>query len=321
MAKTPKKRAPEPPIDEDCLFTPPMKQNLRAELKEALMKRNALTAKSQSKVIAILDDMGSSPDTTLTKPSELRRMAIEEIVTSEKRYLQQLEILIEYFINPIKDQKLIDIKTHTALFGQVEMIYNLNKELLNELENDLDNVSKAFLRLAPFFKLYSVYAFDYKSSLLLLQDLSTKNQVFKKFIDDTETRPEVQMKLNSLMITPIQRVPRYKLLLQQVQLYTSPSEPDHKNLNESIKEIENTVQHINSVVEDQEHTQSMINLQNSLVHRSPSIVKPSRRIIKEGVLSRMLPSGAQQKYYCVLMSDIFMYCKALKVKFFLFPFY
>lgn len=283
MTRTPKKKlAPVPPTqqnDDESLFTPPAKQNFRTELRDAIMKRNLLTAKSKSKAIAILDDMDSSPDVTPVKPSELRRRAIEEIRQSEKRYISQLEILKEFFIIPIKTKRLLDVKTHTSLFGQIEMIYNLNKELLDELEADLNNVSNAFLKLAPFFKLYSVYAFDFKNSLLLLQDETIKNLMFKKFLDDTETRPEVQMKLNSLLITPIQRVPRYKLLLQQVLQYTSPSETDHKVLLESIKEIESTVQHINSVIEDQEHVQSLINLQNSLTNRSPSIVKPSRKIL------------------------------------------
>lgn len=44
---------------------------------------------------------------------------------------------------------------------------------------------------------------------------------------------------------------------------------------ESIKEIENTVQHINSAIEDQDTTQKMINLQNSLINRLPHIVRPS----------------------------------------------
>ncbi|XP_063708858.1 FYVE, RhoGEF and PH domain-containing protein 4 [Culicoides brevitarsis] len=316
MSRTPKKKiAPEPPaqeIDENSLFTPPVKQSFRTELKEALMKRNLLTVGSKNKAIQIIDDMDSSPETTPMKPSELRKRAIEEIRTSERRYLAQLETLRKFFIVPLKEKQLIDTKTHTALFGQIEMIYNLNKELLDELEADLNNVSKAFVKLAPFFKLYSVYAFDFKNALLLLQEESSKDLSFKKFLDDTETRPEVQMKLNSLLITPIQRVPRYKLLLQQVLEYTSPSETDHKILLESIKEIESTVQHINAVIEDQEHVQSLINLQNSLTNRSPSIVKPSRKILKEGALSKVLTSGNGQKYYCVLMSDIFMYCKVLK---------
>lgn len=49
-----------------------------------------------------------------------------------------------------------------------------------------------------------------------------------------------------------------------------------KLLLDSIKEVENTASHINTVVEDQEGTQKLLNLQNSLVHRTPKIVAPSK---------------------------------------------
>lgn len=254
----------------------------------------------------------SSPNREMDKRKNFRLQAIHEIVTSEKTYLQQLEILMEYFVKPLKEQHIIDDVSHTALFGQIEMIHNLNGEFLKELESDMDNVARAFLKMAPFFKLYSVYAFDYRQALLVLQDLLSKNAAFRKFLEINEFRPEVQRKLNSLMIAPIQRVPRYRLLLEQVLLYTSPADADFKLLKESVKQIENTVSHINTCVEDQEVTQMLINIQNSLVNRSPNIVKPSRKVIKEGILHKVTRNGTEIKRYCVLMSDIFMYCKILK---------
>lgn len=159
-----------------------------------------------------------------------RRQAIEEILTSERSYIQHLEKLMNFFVLPLKEKQIITYIQFNALFGQLEMIYNLNRELLVELETNLDNVANAFLRMAPFFKLYSVYAFDYNKAQLILQDLMEKNCQFRKFLEKTESRPEVQMKLISLLITPIQRIPRYRLLLQQVFFYSSPSDADFKIL-------------------------------------------------------------------------------------------
>lgn len=163
--------------------------------------------------------------------------AIEEVIISERNYLGQLELLMKFFVRPIKHQALIDDHTHTFLFGQIEMIYNLNMELLQELEENKEDVAKAFLKIAPFLKLYSVYAFDFRNALLVLQEITSKNSSFRKFKEQTETRPEVQRTLNSLMIVPIQRLPRYKLLLDQVLLYTSPSENDFKLLKGKKKPI------------------------------------------------------------------------------------
>uniref|UniRef100_A0A1A9WEK9 DH domain-containing protein n=1 Tax=Glossina brevipalpis TaxID=37001 RepID=A0A1A9WEK9_9MUSC len=297
--------------------TPETSLSFSRELRQVLQERNLLTAKSRSKVCSMLaGGTGNTP--TLIRSSEVDRrrnfrlQAIQEIVSSEKTYLQQLELLIKYFVKPLKAEKIIDEPSHVALFGQIEMIYNLNGEFLQELESDMDNVAKAFLRMAPFFKLYSVYAFDYRNALLLLQHLVSKNAGFRRFSEMQESRSEVQRKLNSLMIVPIQRVPRYKLLLEQVILYTSPGDTDFKALKQSVKEIESTVSHINSSVEDQEVTQVLINLQNSLVNRTPNIVQPSRKVFKEGILQKITRNGEEIKRYCVLMSDIFMYCKVLK---------
>ncbi|XP_017091147.1 FYVE, RhoGEF and PH domain-containing protein 3 [Drosophila bipectinata] len=286
------------------------------ELRQVLQERNLLTAKSRKKVCSMLDSNNSSPigspNPESGKRLGFRLQAIQEIISSEKSYLEQLELLVNFFVRPLKEQAIIDSSNHTLLFGQIEMIYNLNGEFLKELEANMENVAQAFLKMAPFFKLYSVYAFDYRGAMLAIQDLISKNPVFRKFLEQTESRPEVQRKLNSLMIVPIQRVPRYKLLLEQVLLYTSPADADYKLLKESVKEIEATATHINTCVEEQEITQYLIHLQNSLVNRTPNIVKPSRRVIKEGVLQKITHKGTEIKRYCVLMSDIFMYCKMLK---------
>ncbi|KAL7732077.1 hypothetical protein ACLKA6_015838 [Drosophila palustris] len=286
------------------------------ELRQVLQERNLLTAKSRKKVCSMLDSNSSSPigspNPESGKRMGFRLQAVQEIISSEKSYLEQLELLMNFFVRPLKEQAIIDASNHTALFGQIEMIHNLNGEFLRELEANMENVAQAFLKMAPFFKLYSVYAFDYRGALFILQDLISKNPVFRKFLEETESRPEVQRKLNSLMIVPIQRVPRYKLLLEQVLLYTSPADADYKLLKESVKEIEATASHINACVEEQEITQYLIHLQNSLVNRTPNIVKPSRRVIKEGMLFKITHKGQQIKRYCVLMSDIFMYCKVIK---------
>lgn len=171
MQSTPKKLARS-----ENLVTPQMKLDLRKELQQAINKRNVLSRKSKQKALQFLE---SSFDETNNDAADeatdgdrrinLRRKAIEEILTSERSYISQLDKLITYFVNPLKNLNLIDIASHSTLFGQLELIHNINSELIQRLETDLDDVANAFLRLAPFFKIYSVYAFDYKNSMILLQ--------------------------------------------------------------------------------------------------------------------------------------------------------
>jgi RhoGEF domain len=259
----------------------------------------------------MLDSISPVPNTDADRRRNLRLKAIDEIFSSEKAYQAQLDTLMTYFVTPLKEQNVIDSATHLSLFGQLEIICSLSKELVTELEEDLDNLAYGFIKLAPFFKLYSVYAFDYKNSLFTIEHLTAKNSVFRRFLERTESRPEVQTKLQSLLIAPIQRVPRYRLLLQQVLLYTSPADSDFKSLQDSIKQIGNTVQHIDSIIEDHENAQRLVNLQNSLSGKTPHIIKPSRKVVKEGILQKFSGNGTIKRY-CILLSDIFMYCKVLK---------
>lgn len=76
--------------------------------------------------------------------------------------------------------------------------------------------------------------------------------------------------------------------------------------------MENTANHINSLVEDQENTQLILNLQNSLIGRYPRLIEPCRKLIREGVLQKVTRKNDTVRRYCTLMSDIFMYSRVCK---------
>uniref|UniRef100_A0A182PC61 DH domain-containing protein n=1 Tax=Anopheles epiroticus TaxID=199890 RepID=A0A182PC61_9DIPT len=296
---------------------PLMPEDMRSELIAALRVQNVQNVRvgSGRRFAMPGTHSNSSPvvhNTEADKRQQLRLQAIREIRTSEESYLRQLDLLLEYFVTPLRTNGFLTEKVHNQIFGQLDTIHNLSHELLKKLDDDLDNVVKAFTNLGPFFKLYSVYAFDYRNSLCTLQSLMDKNATLKRYITNTESRPEVQMKLISLLITPIQRIPRYKLLLQQVLLYTSPSDGAYKALQESIRLVEQSVSHINAVVEDYENTQRLIVVQNALTNKSLKLVKPGRKILKEGFLRKLKTDGSTSRKYCILMSDMFMYCRVLK---------
>uniref|UniRef100_A0A182QXL4 DH domain-containing protein n=1 Tax=Anopheles farauti TaxID=69004 RepID=A0A182QXL4_9DIPT len=299
---------------------PLMPEDMRSELIAALKVQNVQNVRVGSgRRFAFSNSRTNSPavrtppqNSEEDKRQQLRLQAIKEIRTSEESYLRQLDLLLEYFVTPLRTNGFLTEKVHNQIFGQLDTIHNLSQELLKKLDDNLDNVVRAFTNLGPFFKLYSVYAFDYRNSLCTLQSLMDKNATLKRYIANTESRPEVQMKLISLLIIPIQRIPRYKLLLQQVLFYTSPADEAYKALQGSIRLVEQSVSHINAVVEDYENTQRLITVQNALTNKSLKLVKPGRKILKEGFLRKLKTDGSTSRKYCILMSDMFMYCRVLK---------
>lgn len=74
-----------------------------------------------------------------------------------------------FFLKPTQERKLLRSEDFQTLFGHITPIHNINKELLLELEESSNNVAKAFWRIVPFFKVYSVYACEFKNILNILQ--------------------------------------------------------------------------------------------------------------------------------------------------------
>ncbi|XP_019769581.2 protein ECT2 isoform X3 [Dendroctonus ponderosae] len=202
--------------------TPKASVELALELKQVINERNILTSKTRKRVFDCLDEIKSNSETE--RRDFKREKALLEIVNSEIKYVKQLETIIEFFMVPVQDKVLLKQDDYEILFGNIRTIYNINKELLEQLDQGFDHIPQAFNKIAPFLKLYSVYAYGFKNQLKILQNARSCNPAFAKFIENQETRPEVQIKLSALLITPIQRVPRYKLLLNQLLALTTPED-------------------------------------------------------------------------------------------------
>ncbi len=95
------------------------------------------------------------------------------------------------------------------------------------------------------------------------------------------------------MITPIQRIPRYKLLLEQ--LLSLSKQQSHKNdtyiknLNKALVLVEQAATHINEAIRDHENFCKLLDIQKKFASKTnPNIlIVPFRRFIKEGKLFKV----------------------------------
>lgn len=106
----------------------------------------------------------------------------------------------------------------------------MNSELLQQLLLKEKDIGSVFLELAPYFKIYFVYAYNYKRTSDLIEESMKESPKLKDFIGVQERRPEVGTKLASLLITPVQRLPRYKLLLYEIVSNTPESDEHYLSL-------------------------------------------------------------------------------------------
>ncbi|XP_069133251.1 rho guanine nucleotide exchange factor 39-like [Argopecten irradians] len=241
---------------------------------------------------------------------ERRRQKITiELFESEKTYLSHLELVNKHFDFPLRFNCLIPENVHMKIFSNTEQIMEVNKTLLEYMEEM--TVGEAFRYLGPFLKLYSSYANNHQTALSTLQEWMQKSPDFAQFIHTQEDKPEVKgLKINALLITPVQRVPRYKLLLEDLMEHTSPDHHDYEHLQEATKQVTDIAAHINDHIKQHDNFQKMLAIQKSFDSSAPKILAPGREFIKEGPLKKVSRRGGKPlDRMFFLFSDMLIYGK------------
>jgi ATPase subunit of ABC transporter with duplicated ATPase domains len=87
---------------------------------------------------------------------------LEEILQTEEDYVDHLTVLIEKFKKPLTEKKIISDASLTILFGNIEVVYGVNKMFLENLKNSLkekdkreENLSEMIVWFSKSFRLYT----------------------------------------------------------------------------------------------------------------------------------------------------------------------
>lgn len=247
----------------------------------------------------------------------LRKRTADEVLESEKKYLAQLRLLTEHFVEPLCGGKILSGADAAAIFSNVAQIKLVSEMLLSELQRT--SVGEAFVSLCPFLKQYALYASNYQRAMNALTSLSQKQGPFVEFLRQQECRPELQgLKLISLLITPVQRMPRYKLLLERLLKHTDESADSGsvEKLKEAVRQVAEVTEYVNQQVSVYASMHRAVEIQRCLSStgdgsRTIELLKPWRALLKEGVLRKVSEkSGRSSQRSVFLFTDVLMYARS-----------
>eukprot|EP01103_Thecamoeba_quadrilineata_P012766 TRINITY_DN3377_c0_g1_i1.p1 TRINITY_DN3377_c0_g1~~TRINITY_DN3377_c0_g1_i1.p1 ORF type:complete len:495 (-),score=99.14 TRINITY_DN3377_c0_g1_i1:1269-2753(-) len=153
---------------------------------------------------------------------KFRTHVAKELLETEKTFVKHLHCLVELYQNQlvfntrVSTQPFLKSEQITQIFSNSQEIFQLNTQFCGELATAIQNWSMNTLignllhNYVPFFKMYTIYCQNYDGALSLLQKLKQENTKFSNFLNQCEMHPDNKdLPLEALMITPIQRIPRY----------------------------------------------------------------------------------------------------------------
>jgi hypothetical protein len=115
------------------------------------------------------------------------------------------------------------------------------------------------------------------------------------------------MSLQSYLIMPIQRIPRYKMLLSDLLSHTPTTHPDHANLTSAVALVGGVAVHINEAVRAMENRRAIRTLEASFTE-SPEFLAPGRLLLHQGPLTKK-SRGGDNIYDFFLFNDMLAYAR------------
>ena len=166
-----------------------------------------------------------------------RERVLAEIMDTEEAYINDLKKFIQFVIDPLDIQSQTSVPIIPAedvkfIFATIPLVYDLNKKLFDLLCQRIerweisDNIGDIFSQFAPMLKMYIAFVSNYGQSVKRIAQLKKERPWFASFVNHIGTNTAIRG-IESYLILPVQRLPRYVLLLREMRKHTPSNHDDY----------------------------------------------------------------------------------------------
>ncbi|KAF9938796.1 hypothetical protein BGZ67_010346 [Mortierella alpina] len=152
-----------------------------------------------------------------------------------------------------------------------------------------DRIGRVFAEHVDYMKMYSFYINNFDNALRVLQTQLTQakhKKKMKEFLRRCAKHPNhTQLALQGYLLLPVQRIPRYKLLLQDLLENTWPEHVDYQDIATALEKISSRADEMNERKRQYENHEKVLLVQNRIIgqYKTP-LVQPHRKVVREGML-------------------------------------
>eukprot|EP01102_Stenamoeba_stenopodia_P003104 TRINITY_DN1302_c0_g2_i2.p1 TRINITY_DN1302_c0_g2~~TRINITY_DN1302_c0_g2_i2.p1 ORF type:complete len:884 (+),score=250.98 TRINITY_DN1302_c0_g2_i2:365-3016(+) len=286
------------------------------------------SAKSAPVVAINMDDddvKWGDPEKEAMRQRNNKRVILE-LLSTEKEYITDLEMIIEHIMKPMAVKKnfltgenLVTQGQMTAIFSNLNMLPPFNKELVKRLEKEIDKfnqgenamIGKVFVEVADFFLIYSQYFANQPVANKTIIGLRNNSQ-FDAFLDEKRDMiPEFKnLDLNAFLIKPTQRMCKYPLFLRELANTTRRTHPDYPTLIQALEKVDGVVRDINEYKRETENQAVLMDIRSNISGGEDFIfAKAGRSVIKQAEFKKVTYKGDTFKAVLYIFSDTIVLAK------------
>ncbi|XP_073666890.1 FYVE, RhoGEF and PH domain-containing protein 2 isoform X9 [Tursiops truncatus] len=254
-----------------------------------------------------------------TQEPEEKRI-VQELLETEQAYVARLHLLDQVFFQELlkeaRSSKAFPEDVVRLIFSNTASIYQFHAQFfLPELQQRLDNwtttprIGDVIQKLAPFLKMYSEYVKNFERAAELLATWSDKSPPFQEVITRIQSsEASGSLTLQHHMLEPVQRIPRYELLLKEYVQKLPAQAPDLADAQKALDMIFSAAQHSNAAITEMERLQELWEVYQRL-GLEDDLVDPSNTLLREGpVLKISFRRIGPMERYLFLFNNMLLYC-------------
>eukprot|EP00741_Cyanophora_paradoxa_P023751 tig00021617_g22942.t1 len=249
-----------------------------------------------------------------------------ELLTTERSYVAGLRTLVEVFARPMREAArgpgpAVPGRLVEELFAGAEALWAAGRVLLAELEAEASQpprfqaLGTVLMRHVPVLRShYTDWIRGWSAATTALtrirsappgSPLAPAADLVRRLEGDERCRGQG---LDSLLITPVQRVPRYILLLETLLGHTEGHHPEYADLRQALHVCRQLAATISEARGQAENAARILRIE-AAVQRGPRrgglprLLAPHRRLVRDGAVS-LVAAESKQSAAAALLSSI-----------------
>lgn len=259
------------------------------------------------------------------KKVEPRKKVIEEILSSESDYLDNLYLIESVFhatfVTRCQERRISGLTKPVVaeIFGDIAHLISINSEFYERIKKEHAKgwkecrIGHVFVSYCERFRDYVPFVASHRDRIQTLRELRGHAK-FAEFLSTLETSKSATLSgrnLNDLLIHPVKRIPQYIILLDRLRKHTPKSHRDYSDLCRARAEYDGLANYFEESSQNLSEAKQVLQLMGS-VHipkefSSLEIINPQRKFCFEDQCDAVIPNSSGTTYRICAFSDCLLF--------------
>ncbi|XP_069496211.1 rho guanine nucleotide exchange factor 17 [Ambystoma mexicanum] len=259
---------------------------------------------------------------------DMRKHVIMTLLDTEQSYVESLRTLMQGYMKPLKQPEnscLCDPALVDEIFDQIPELLEHHEQFLEQVHSCVESwheMQKVGEVLVQSFskdilvKIYSAYIDNFLNAKDAVRIAREARPAFLKFLEQCMRENKEKQALSDLMIKPVQRIPRYELIVKDLLKHTPEDHPDHPCLMDAQRNIKQLAERINKGMrsaEEAERDTRIVQEVESHIEGMEDLQAPLRKFLRQEMVVEVKAVGGKKDRSLFLFTDLLV-CTTLKRK-------